>query len=128
MKTKLISVVLACVFCFLLTACADSEPKRPIDYPDSKWTCDAENITFSVSDDGKITDASVIDINGEKVEISFVFSDISEAKVSITNADGSETYITGGCTYGDESFHIFVTDVYNSELGITSAKLSFERD
>jgi hypothetical protein len=38
MKTKLISVALACVFCFLLTACADSEPKRPIDYPDSKWT------------------------------------------------------------------------------------------
>ena len=86
MKIKgliLISIILVCCF---LVACG-GDPMRPIDYPDTKWVCESEGIVFSVSGDGKVTNAVMTDINGEKIDISLVFSDMSEGKVSITNTD-----------------------------------------
>lgn len=127
MKIKTLALLLVALLCFSLTACGDSEPKRPIDYHDSIWTCDVASIAFSVSDDGKITDATMVDKNGETISISLVFTDISEGKVSITNADETETYLSGTCTYGDDMFSIFVTDIYNPDLGISSTRLAFNR-
>ena len=127
MKIKTIATLLIVSLCILLAACGDGDPKRPIDYIDSVWTCKTDSISFSVSDDGKITDATMVDKNGATISISLVFSDISEGKVSITNADETETYISGTCTYDDDMFSMFVTDIYNSDLGITSTRLVFNR-
>lgn len=126
MKTKgliLLSVILVCCF---LVACG-GDPMRPIDYPDTDWTCESDGISFSVSEDGKVTNAVMTDKNGEKIDISLVFSDMSEGKVSITNADGSEIYISGTCTYEKDKFTVMVTDIYNNELDISSTRLIFNK-
>ncbi len=125
MKIKTIALLLVALLCFSLTACGESESKRPIDYPDSKWSCDVASITFSVSDDGKVTDATMVDKNGETILISIVFTDVEEGKVSITNADETETYLSGTCTYGEDLFSIFVTDIYNPDIDISSTRLTF---
>lgn len=125
MKTRIISFLLLIVFCLCLTACG--EAKRPIDYPDTTWTCDVANITFSVSDDSDVTNATMIDKNGETITISLVFTDMEEGKVSITNADETEVYLTGTCTYDNDMFSVFVTDIYNPDLDISSTRLTFNR-
>ncbi len=125
MKMKGIALLLVLAFCFSLSACGGE--KRPIDYPDTTWTCEEQNIKFSVSDDGKITDATMVDKNGKTISISLVFSDVSEGKVSITSPDGGETYVSGTCTYGKDSFSITVTDVYNTDLSQLPLILKFKR-
>lgn len=127
MKIKTAVLLLVVLLFYSLTACGESEPKCPIDYPNSKWTCDVASITFSVSDDGKVTDATMVDKNGETILISIVFTDAEEGKVSITNADETETYLSGTCTYDEDLFSIFVTDIYNPDLDISSTRLTFNR-
>ena len=127
MKIKSIALILVTLLCFSLTACGGSEPKRPIGYPNSKWTCEVASIAFSVSEDGKITDATMVDKNGETISISLVFSDISEGKVSITNADETETYLSGTYTSSKDKFVITVTDIYNTNLSISARSLIFKR-
>lgn len=127
MKIKTFALFLVALLCFSLTACGNSEPKRPVDYPNSKWTCEAASITFSVTDDGKVTDATMVDKNGETISISIVFTNVEEGKASITNADETETYLSGTCTYDEDLFSIFVTDIYNPDLGISSTRLAFNR-
>lgn len=125
MKIKRVALIVLSVICLCLVACG--EAKRPIDYPNTSWTCESANITFSVSEDGKITNASLIDKNGNTVSISLVFSEISEAKVSITSPDESEVYLLGTCTYDSDSFSVFVTDIYNSDINVASTRLTFKR-
>ncbi len=127
MKIKTLALLLVTLLCFSLTACGDNDPKRPIDYPNSTWSCDIANITFSVSKDCEITDATMVDINGETVSISLEFTDMTEGKVSIKNADGTETYISGTCTYDKDIFSVFVTDIYSNNFDISSIRLTFNR-
>lgn len=125
MNIKIRSLLCVALLCFLLVGCGDNNVKRPVDCPDSKWTCSSANITFSVSQDGKVTDATMVNKNGETVDISLVFT--NEDKVSITNADGTETYITGTFSYEKDMFSVMVTDIYNPELEISSTRLVFKR-
>lgn len=127
MRVKVIALFLILLLCISSTACDDNQSKRPIDYPDSRWSCDVANITFSVSSDSKITDATMVDKNGETISILLVFTDVEEGKVSITNPDETEIYFSGTCTYDKDMFSIFVTDIYNSDLDITSTRLTFNR-
>lgn len=124
MKTKKLAIFLP-LLCIILVAC--SEAKRPIDYPNTTWHCEAVGITFSVSEDGNIHNASMLDKNGNTLQISLVFSEIEEDKISITDSDGSEVYISGTCSYDKDMFSIFVKDVFNPDLYIPSTKLTFER-
>ena len=127
MKIKNIALLLFVLMFVCLTACGSGEVKRPIDYPDSKWTCSVANISFSVSQDCKVTDTTMVNKNGETIDISLVFTEMDEGKVSITNADGSETYLSGTCSYENDKFTVMVTDIYNADLDITSTRLIFER-
>ena len=56
MKIKGIALLFVSMVFISLTACGDKKVKSPIDYPNSKWTCDIVNSTFSVSSDCEITD------------------------------------------------------------------------
>ena len=127
MKIKGIALLFVSMVFISLTACGDKKVKSPIDYPNSKWTCETASITFSVSTDGKISDATMVDKNGEIIYISLVFTDTEEGRVSITNADETETYLSGTCAYGENLFSIFVTDIYNPDLDISSTRLAFNR-
>ena len=126
MKIKIFSLFLIVFCCIGFVACGD-EPMRPIDYPNTTWQCKDENIKFSVSADGKITDATMFDKNGKAISISLVFTDMEDGKVSITNVDETETYLSGTCTYDKDMFSIFVTDKFNPDISITSTRLTFER-
>lgn len=126
MKIKIFSLFLIVFCCIGFVACGD-EPMRPIDYPNTTWQCKDENIKFSVSADGKITDATMLDKNGKTISISLVFTDMEDGKVSITNIDETETYLSGTCTYDKDMFSIFVTDKFNPDISITSTRLTFER-
>ncbi len=125
MKTKIAAIFFSILFCLCLTAC--KEVKRPVDYPNSTWICDIADISFTVSKDGKIENATMLAKNGETIPISLVFANISDGKVSITNVDETETYLSGSCTYDIDSFSIFVTDIYNPDMVITSTRLPFKR-
>lgn len=125
MKIRIVSFLLLISFALCLTSCGDA--KRPIDYPNSKWTCDIANTCFSVTDEGKISNATMVNKNGETIAISLVFTDMEDGKVSITNADETETYLSGTCTYDNDMFSIFVTDIFNPDLNITSTRLTFNR-
>ena len=126
MKVRIFILFLLVVICCIsLTSCGES--KRPIDYPDTTWTCESDNIKFSVSKDGKITDATMVNVSGKTVSISLVFADIDESKVSIISADGQKTYFSGNCTYGKDMFSVFVTDIYSSDIKFGSTRLTFKR-
>lgn len=126
MKIKIFSLFLIVFCCIGLVACGD-EPMRPIDYPNTTWQSNDGNIKFSVSADGKITDATMLDKNGGTIAISLVFTDMEDGKVSITNIDETETYLSGTCTYGKDMFSIFVTDIFNPDISITTTRLTFNR-
>ena len=126
MKIKIFSLFLIVIGCIGLVACGD-EPMRPIDYTNTTWQCTNENIKFSVSADGKITDATMLDKNGAVISISVVFTDMEDGKVSITNVAETETYLSGTCTYDNDMFSIFVTDLFNPNISITTTRLTFER-
>lgn len=126
MKNKIFYLLLIVLCCFGLVACGD-EPMRPIDYPNTAWQCKDENIKFSVSADGKVTDATMLDKNGAAISISIVFTDMKDGKVSITNVAETETYLSGTCTYDNDMFSIFVTDLFNPNISITTTRLTFER-
>ena len=125
MKIKIVALLCLLFTCFSLVACGGA--KSPIDQADSKWTCDVAEITFTVTKDCKVTDAIMVNKNGEKIDISIVFPEDDEGKVSITNPDGTETYVTGTCSYEKDKFTVTVTDIYNTDLEITSTRLTFER-
>ena len=127
-----IALLLCLIFaCVSLAGCAssasgDKKVKRPVDYAESKWTCDVADITFSVSKDCEVTDATLVNKNGETVEISIVFTEVSEGKIWIKSADGSEPYLCGSCSYSANEFYVTVTDVYNYDFD-TPPYLVFER-
>ncbi len=125
MRIKTVSVLCLVFICISLGACGKA--KRPIDYADSRWACDAADISFSVSKDCKVTDGTIVDKNGEKVDISIVFPEDDEGRILITGADGSEIYLAGTCKYGKDRFTVSVTDIYNTDLDISSIRLIFER-
>ena len=125
MKTKTSAMIAVLLFCCCVTAC--TEAKRPIDQPESAWKCEVASIYFEVSEDCKITNATMLDNNGNTVSISLVFSDVNEAKVSITNPEETETYISGTCTFEKNSFTVLLTDIYNSSLSIPARKLTFKK-
>ena len=126
MKNKIFYLLLIVLCCFGLVACGD-EPMRPIDYPNTAWQCKDENIKFSVSADGKITDATMLDKNGAAISISVVFTDMEDGKVSITNVAETETYLSGTSTYGNDMFSIFITDIFDPDISVTTTRLTFER-
>lgn len=126
MKIKIVALLCLLFTCFCLVACGANEPKRPIYYPDSEWVCDIADIAFSVSQDCKVTDATMVNKNGEKIYISIVFSEDDEGKVSITNVAGTETYLSGTCSYEKDKFTVTVTDIYNTDIEISSTRLTFE--
>ena len=125
MNIKKFTLLIVLAFCLCLSACG--EVKRPIDCPDTTWECEAQNIKFSVSENCEIKDATVVDKNGNTISISFVFSEMSEGKVSITSPDGIETYLAGTCTYDKDSFDMTITDIYNSDLDHLPLILKFKR-
>lgn len=126
MKIRIIALFCLAIMCISFVGCSD-DIKLPVDYPDSKWTCSVADISFSVSQDRKVTDATMVNKNGETIDISLVFTEMDEGKVSITNADESEVYLSGTCSYDADGFTVKVTDIYNTDLEITSTKLVFER-
>ena len=125
MKIRIISLLCLVLLCLSFVACGGNEPKRPIDYPDSTWTCSTASIAFSVSQDGKVTDATMVNKNGETVDISLVFTD--DGMVSITNADGTETYITGTFSCDKKEFVIKTHEVNDADFDISALRLFFER-
>ena len=127
MKIKTISLLLIAFLFISLAACGENETKIPTDYKESTWICDIANIAFSISDDGKIFDSTMVDKDGQTLPISIVFSDEDESKVSITNADETETYLSGTFTSSKDKFVITVTDIYNTNLSISARSLIFKR-
>ena len=69
----------------------------------------------------------MLDKNGAVISISVVFTDMEDGKVSITNVAETETYLSGTCTYDNDMFSIFVTDLFNPNISITTTRLTFER-
>ena len=125
MKIRIISLLCLVSLCLSFVACGGNEPKRPIDYPDSTWTCSTASIAFSVSQDGKVTDATMVDKNGKTVDISLVFTD--DGMVSITNADGTEAYITGTFSCDKKEFIVMIKEISNPDLDHGTKRLLFER-
>ncbi len=127
MKSKLIITLLVALMCFNLTACGDGEVKLPTDCPDTKWTCEPANASFTVSSENKVIDASVVNKDGKEVAVSFTFSDMSEGKVSITTVDGAEALVSGTCKYKSDEFTMTITDIYNSDFSSLPIMMTFKR-
>jgi|GEM_PF-850220 len=121
MKIKLISLLLVVAFCFMVAGCG--EVKRPLDRPNSKWSCKEVEISFSVSSDGKITNGVFVDKNQNEIPVSVVFG--ADDKVSITNVDETETYISGVAIFEKDYFAINVKDIYNPDFEISGTRLYF---
>lgn len=127
MKIKSIVLLLIITLCLCITSCGNDEVKRPIDYPETTWICEDGAVTFTVSENGEIADASMVNANGETVNITIEFSDISEKKVSIMSADGSEKYLEGVCTYGKDKFTVTVSDIYGPDFSNMPLRMNFVR-
>ena len=127
MKIKMVALLLVAFICLSLTSCNAENDKKPTDYKESTWTCDIADITFSISEDGKIVDATMVDKDGKTIPISIVFSDEDENRISITNADETETYLSGTYTSSKNKFVITLTDIFNTNLNISSRSLTFKR-
>lgn len=124
MKIKTPFLLLLIALALFISACG-GEAKRPVDCPDTEWKCEDGNITFSVNADGKVENASLTNTKGDTVKVSVVFSDIAEKKVSFYSEDGIESYFSGSCTYGEDTFTVTVSDVYNSDFSHLPPRLVF---
>lgn len=114
------------VLALCLAACGGEEAKRPVDYPGTAWSCADGEITFSVTADGAVENASLLNKNGDTVKVSIVFSEISEKKVSFYSEDGKELYFSGSCAYEKNSFTLTISDIYNSDFSYLSPRLVFK--
>lgn len=123
MKTKTTFLLLLLALVLFISACG--EAKRPIDYPNTVWTCADGNITFSVNADGKVENASLVNSEGETVKISVVFSELGEGNVSFCSEDGKETYFIGSCTYGKDTFTATLIELYNGGFSHLPPRLVF---
>ncbi len=124
MKIKTPFLLLLIALVLFVSACG-SEAKRPVDYPNTEWKCEDGNITFSVNAEGKVENASLANAKGETVKVSMFFSDIAEKKVSFYSEDGKESYFSGSYTYGEDTFTVTVSDVYNSDFSHLPPRLVF---
>lgn len=115
-------LLLVAALCF--TACG-GEAKRPTDYPNTTWRCDDGNVTFSVSADGKVENASISDAKGNTVKLSVVFSDVAEKTASFYSEDGKELYFSGSCVFEKDSFTLTVKDIYNNSFSHLPPMLIF---
>ncbi len=125
MKSKTLFLLLLTALALFISACGD-EAKRPVDYPDTEWKCEDGNITFSVNADGKVENAFLTNATGDTVKVSVVFSDLDEKKVSFYSEDCKESYFSGSCTYGEDTFTITVSDIYNSDFSHLPPRLVFK--
>ena len=123
MKIKTPFLLLLVALALFISACG--EAKRPVDYPNTVWTCADGNITFSVNADGKAENASLVNSKGDTVKISVVFSELGDGNVSFCSEDGKETYFIGSCTYGEDTFTVKVSDVYNGGFSHLPPRLVF---
>ena len=124
MKIKTPFLLLLIALALFISACGD-EAKRPVDYPNTEWKCEDGNITFSVNSDGKVENASLTNATGDTVKVSVVFSDLDEQKVSFYSEDGKESYFSGSCTYGEDTFTVTISDVYNIDFSQLPPRLVF---
>lgn len=125
MKSKnLIAFMLILTFLFS-TACSN-EAKSPVDYPNTRWSCEAAGMSFSVSENSEITDAEIISKNGEIVKITIDFSETSENTIIVKSTDGTEAYFSGECTYEKKKLIIDITDVYSADFDHLSTRLAFD--
>ena len=124
MKFKTV-FLLRFVFSLCFTACGE-EAKRPVDYPNTAWACTDGEINFSVADNGTVENASLLNKNGDTVKVKIVFSEASEKKASFYSEDGKELYFSGTCSYGESSFTLTVSDIYNSDFSYLPPMLTFK--
>ena len=121
MKIKLISLLLVVGFCFMIAGCGGA--KHPLDRPNSKWSCEEAEISFSVSSDGKITNGIFVDKAQNEIPVSVVFG--ADDKVSITNVDETETYISGVAVFEKDYFAVNVKDIYSNDFESIGPRLYF---
>lgn len=124
MRNKFFTLFLVVFLCISAVACSETAV-RPIDRPNTVWKCESDGITFSVSDNGTVTNASAVGANGESLEISIKFGATGDDKMTITSPDGSETYAVGRCEYSKDSFNFFVEEMQASKISIYSMRLVF---
>jgi hypothetical protein len=124
-KTTILLLILALALC--VTACGAGEVKRPIDCPGTTWTCNEAEFVFSVSNEKQISNAHVVDENGNDVEVTISFSTIEEAKATVSSIDGSALYFSGVCTFKHNSFTLIVTDKYDPKFSYLPIMLSFSK-
>lgn len=124
-KTTFLLLIFAFVFC--ITACGEGEAKRPLDCPGTKWTCSEVEFVFSISNEKQVTDATVVDKNGNDINVSIVFSETEDAKMSVSSVDGSTMYLSGECVYRNNEFTLTVTDLYDSNFSNLPVTLHFSK-
>lgn len=126
MKTKGRVLLFIAVFCLFLSACGDNESKRPIDYPDAKWICESAEMEFSVSDN-EIGQATIKDKNGTSIDVTVSFSDASEKRITVADAQTEKKLFAGDCSFGKNEFTVRITDYYGTEFDHLQKNLTFKR-
>ncbi len=121
MKKQTHFILLLFVLTLCISACGGEAAKRPVDYPSTDWTCEEAEISFTVSAEGTVENAIALD-----KEVTVVFSDVNEKKVSFYSADGKELYFSGNCTYGKSSFTVTVVDVFSTDFSALPPYLIFK--
>ena len=127
MKYKTTFLLLIFAFAFCITACGEGEVKRLLDCPGTKWECTEVEFVFSISNEKQVTDATVVDKNGNDINVSIVFSETEDAKMSVSSVDGSTMYLSGECVYRNNEFTLTVTDLYDSNFSNLPVTLHFSK-
>ena len=124
---KLKTAFLLFFIIILCLASCGEEVKRPTQCPNTAWNCADGNITFSVNADGKAENASLLNNNGDTVKASVVFTDPAEKTVAFYSEDGKELYFSGTCVYKENSFTVWVTDLFGGEFSYLPPMLVFNK-
>lgn len=122
---KISIVMFAAIFMFL-SSCGEGETQRPIDYSDAKWSSEVAHMEFTVID-GEIKSGTIIDKNGQLIDIVIIFSDIAEKKITVEFADKNELIFEGSCSFEIDSFKVSVTDVYSPDFEHLPIILTFTK-
>ncbi len=98
---------------------------RPVDYPNTKWTCEEVDMYFAVLDDG-VAFGELKDKHGNTMEFTLRWA-AGLPSVDVLNPNEIDMYFQAECDFGKHKFIMSNIYIYTSDFTHIPEQLTFYR-
>ena len=126
-KRNILTIIV--ILCMLLVSCDIDiyEGSRPIDYPNTTWTCKEIDMYFTVEENHEDNIAKIIDKNGNEVDISLLWASMSDSAVIVRDTEGENAYFSADCNFGKYQFTMRIVYILDDNFDHLPEVLTFNR-